>query len=188
MPTALLINGAEIHQPVATGKLNSLLFKTAKEALSSSHAVLTTEVLKDYDVAAEQGKFQQADLVIFQTPIFWFGLPSTLKKYIDDVYTYGVFFGPATHYGRGGLLTGKRYMLSTTWNASEADFNDKQSVIGNLTPDELLRAFHLTQEYVGMSQLASFSEHDVVRNPNPGGAVQRLRQHLDRHITRQAKD
>jgi NADPH dehydrogenase (quinone) len=164
--TALIINGAEIRNPAALGRLNTLLFETMQHELSASHSILTTEVRSGYDIAAEQCKFLQADLVVFQTPAFWFSLPSIFKRYIDDVYSYGVFFGRTGEYGRGGLLKGKRYMLSMTWNAKSTDFDSASGFLGRRTPDEIMLAFHLTQRYIGLHQLVSFSEFDVVQSPD----------------------
>lgn len=182
MSTALLINGAETHEPMAAGRLNQLLMETAQTELQPHYSVLTTNILEGYDVAAEQRKFQEADLVFFQFPVYWFALPPILKKYIDDVYSYGIFFGPTAHYGRGGYLGGRDYIVSTTWNAASTDFGNVDTIIGERSSDDVLVAFHLTQQYVGLSPLPSFTESDVVQNPDPDGSVSRLRQHLRSHV------
>lgn len=181
MPTALIINGAEARMPQASGRLNALLCETFQQELSPSHTILTTVIEDGYDIATEQRKFLQADLIIFQAPVFWFAVPASLKRYIDDIYAHGVFFGRSEQYGRGGLLSGKRYMLSTTWNAHQGDFSTAAGFLGERTVDDVFVAFHLTQQYVGLRQVASFSEHDVMRNPDPAGAVRRLQEHLKRY-------
>lgn len=183
--TALIINGAETHYPAATGRLNSLLFETLQQELSATHIIQTTVVRNGYDISSEQRKFQRADLIIFQTPVFWFALPASLKRYIDEVYAYGVFFGYTGQYGRGGLLKGKNYMLSMTWNAKSTDFGLASGFLGERTPDDIMSAFHLTQQYVGLQQLPSFSEHDVVQNPDIDGAISRLRQHIEQYVYRE---
>ena len=168
--------------PVASGRLNALLIESARAELQPHFEVLTTHVQQGYDVTTEQSKFLEADLVVFQFPVFWFALPPSLKKYIDDVYSYGVFFGPTPHYGRGGLLAGKDYLMSTTWNAAADDFHSSETVIGDRSADDVLIAFHLTQQYVGLHKLASFAEYDVVQGPDVETAGERLRQHLRRHV------
>jgi NADPH dehydrogenase (quinone) len=180
--TTLIINGAEVRNPAASGRLNTLLFETLRLELSSTHTILTTEVRKGYDVANEQHKFLEADLIVFQTPVFWFSLPSIFKRYIDDVYSYGVFFGRAGEYGRGGLLSGKQYMLSMTWNAKSTDFDSTSGFLGQRTADDVMLAFHLTQRYIGLQQLPSFSEYNVVQSPNSDRTVSRLREHLNQYI------
>jgi modulator of drug activity B len=176
--TALIINGAEIRKPGASGRLNALLFETIQEELRDTYKILTTIIHKGYDVSSEQQKFLEADLIIFQTPIFWFSIPSSFKRYIDDVYTFGKFFGPATQYGRGGLLHNKTYMLSSTWNAKSTDFNSASGFLGDRNVDDVLLPFHLTQRYVGLQQIPTFSEYDVIYSPEVEAAALRLRQHL----------
>ena len=120
--TVLLINGAQ-SQGVAEGQLNKTLMDQALEVLLPHYQVLTTQVSEGYDIREEQEKFAQADVVIFQYPVFWFSLPSDFKRYLDDVYEMGVFFTGSERYGEGGLLQGKSYMLSTTWNAPRIAFS-----------------------------------------------------------------
>ena len=43
-----------------------------------------------FDVKTEQNKLQKAEIIIFQFPLMWFNIPSTIKKYIEDVFQYGV--------------------------------------------------------------------------------------------------
>ena len=45
------------------------------------------------DVAAEQAKLLAADAVIFQFPLWWFGLPAMLKGWFDRVFSNGFAYG-----------------------------------------------------------------------------------------------
>ncbi|MGQ7155828.1 NAD(P)H-dependent oxidoreductase, partial [Escherichia coli] len=58
-----------------------------------------------YNIKEEQDTFLWADVVIYQTPIYWFSVPGLFKTYMDEVYEYGLFFKGADEYGTGGLLT-----------------------------------------------------------------------------------
>jgi len=183
MPHALIINGAEIHDvPAAGAKFNTMLSTVWQQELRVSYTILTTTVSAGYSRHEEQQKFLLADVIIFQFPVFWFAVPAGLKRYLDDVYEPGVFFGHSKEYGRGGLLTGKRYLMSTTWNAKLSDFDTELGFLGKHMPDDILAPFHLTQQYVGLKRLASFSEHDVIRHPDPAGAANRLQQHISQHL------
>lgn len=174
MANILIING---HQktPFAMGRLNRTLADEMKKYLTEKgYRVKTTTVEKGYDVANEQKKFQWADTVIFQYPVFWFGAPAKLKQYMQDVYAYGIFYQMSDKgYGQGGLLRGKTYMLSTTWNAPKEAF-------GKFLPtlDEALVAMHQSQSFVGMKQLPSFSCHNVVKNPQVEKYLADLHKHL----------
>ena len=104
-------------------------------------------------------------------------MPPILKKYLDDVYAYGEFFafndGP---YGSGGLMKGKKVMLSTTWNspadALGGDFFD------GATRDDVLLPMRLSQTYCGMEELSHFSCHNVIKNPNFEQDNKRFIEHL----------
>lgn len=181
--TALLINGAEPRDRSASGRLNDFLHATVRDELAGSYSIVVSDPRRGYAVHDEQQKFLAADLIVFQFPVYWFSVPSTLKKYIDDVYAFGTFFGPAAHYGRGGLLGGKNYLVSTTWNAASEDFGSSATILGEHTVDEVLVAFHLTQQYVGLAPLPSFTSHDVIHHPDAELAAEQLREHLRQHVT-----
>ncbi len=88
MNTLLLILGKETNE-FAKGNYNQSLFETAVETLKARYKILTTIPEDGYEVPEEIAKFKQADAVIFQYPVYWFMMPSTLKQYIDEVYAYG---------------------------------------------------------------------------------------------------
>lgn len=179
--TVLLINGAQ-SQGVAKGQLNKTLFDQAIELLSPHFKILSTQVSEGYDIHQEQEKFAQADVVIFQYPVFWFSLPSDFKRYLDEVYEMGVFFGGSERYGEGGLMQGRRYMLSTTWNAPRIAFSKPDEFFEGQNTDEVLVGMHKAQQYVGMKPLPSFTAHDVVGKPEPDYIQQQWRQHLTQEL------
>lgn len=61
------------------------------------------------DVAAEKMKLVDADTIVLQFPIEWYGAPSLMHKYFEDVFTYGFAFGHG-----GDQVTGKRLIASFT--------------------------------------------------------------------------
>ena len=119
METILTILGSQTGK-FAAGNYNKGLFETAIELLEKNFNVITTRVEQGYDTTEEITKWKKSDFIIYQYPIYWFMMPPLLKKYLDDVYEYKEFFaftdGP---YGSGGLMKGKKVMLSTTWNSPE---------------------------------------------------------------------
>lgn len=64
------------------------------------------------DVVAEQEKLFRADFLIFQFPLWWFGLPAILKGWVDRVFAAGLTYGGRWY--SNGVLKGKRAMLSLT--------------------------------------------------------------------------
>ncbi len=41
------------------------------------------------ELKAEMDKLEKADLLIFQFPLWWFGLPAILKGWVDRVFAQG---------------------------------------------------------------------------------------------------
>lgn len=61
------------------------------------------------DVEAEQQKILDADTIVLQFPIEWYGAPSILHKWFEDVLAYGFAFGHG-----GDKVQGKRLIASFT--------------------------------------------------------------------------
>lgn len=65
------------------------------------------------DAATEQEKLSWADLVIFQSPVWWFSVPAILKGWFDRVLAVGYAYDFGVWYD-GGYMRGKKAMLSLT--------------------------------------------------------------------------
>jgi NAD(P)H dehydrogenase (quinone) len=65
------------------------------------------------DVTAEQAKVSQADLVLFQFPVWWFSMPAILKGWVDRVFSRGFAYSAGRKY-ESGHFKGKRAMLCLT--------------------------------------------------------------------------
>ena len=65
------------------------------------------------DIEAEIRKIEWCDLMIWQFPRWWFGLPGLLKGWVDRVFAMGRTYGGDRLYGNG-VFKGKRAMLSLT--------------------------------------------------------------------------
>jgi modulator of drug activity B len=178
MKNILVINGHEYY-PFAKGQLDKTLFDVMVNDLSVKYNVKTTIVQDGYEIKEEHEKFKWADVIIYQTPLYWFSLPGAFKTYIDQVYEYGVFFGGEEKvYGEGGLMTGKKYMFSTTWNAPEYALNDPDMFFKGKDIEGAIEHLHNMQRYVGMEPLKTFSAHDVIQNPNVEKYISELKTHL----------
>lgn len=97
---------------------------------------------------------------------------------MDEVYAYGLFFRGADEYGKGGLLTEKKYMFSLTWNAPEKAFNNPSEFFEGNTLEDAIMHLHLIQKFLGMKPLKSFSCYDVVKNPK----IEKFISELDLHL------
>ncbi|MFM0757370.1 NAD(P)H-dependent oxidoreductase [Paraburkholderia strydomiana] len=188
MSSILIINASKSFG-ASEGKLNELLAETARDVLTNlDHEVHTTRIEDGYEAEDEVQKILRADTIIYQTPAWWFGEPWHLKKYIDEVFTFGhghIFFDdgrtradPTRKYGTGGKLQGKRYLLSATWNAPEEAFTEPGQFFDGMGPDVVYYHFHKTQQFVGLSRLPTFLCYDVIKNPAIESDVARYRLHL----------
>ena len=144
MKNILIVNGHEDHE-IAKGGYNAALCETMESDLKNNgFHVKSTVVEQGYNPEEEVDKFLWADLVIFQFPKYWMGIPSALKKYLDYGLTggYGKLYvndgrNDGGQYGSGGLLQGKKYMFSITMNAPQEAFCDKSRFFEGKSVDEL---------------------------------------------------
>ena len=65
------------------------------------------------DVETEIAKLERCDLMIWQFPLWWFGLPAVLKGWVDRIFAMGRTYGGGKFYSTG-FFCGKRAMLSLT--------------------------------------------------------------------------
>ena len=61
------------------------------------------------DSAREQALLAEAELIVMQHPIQWYGMPSLQKEWLDQVLEYGWAYGKS-----GNMLMGKRFLLALT--------------------------------------------------------------------------
>lgn len=171
------------------GKLNDYLTDIARESLTASgHEVKVTRIDDGYDTGKEVGKILWADTVIYQFPAWWMEAPWIMKKYVDEVFTagHGKLYASdgrsrsdaGKKYGSGGLLQGKKYMFSVTWNAPAEAFTDPRQFFEGKGIDGDLLPFHKANQFLGMSPLPTFMCNDVIKEPTIGNDVVRYKAHL----------
>lgn len=73
------------------------------------------------DVKAEIEKIEAADLMIWQFPLWWFGMPAILKGWVDRGFAMGRTYGNG-HIYETGKFKGKRALLSLTTGGPEAAY------------------------------------------------------------------
>ena len=191
MSNILIIN-AHHKYPFAEGRLNGSLAQMADELLSAGgHATRVVTIDEGWEVDRELENHQWADIVILQTPVNWMGVPWTFKKYMDEVYTAGMGGQlcdgdgrhrdiPDKHYGSGGTLAGKKYMLSLTFNAPEESFDDAdQFLFQGKSVDDLFFPMHMNFRFFGMEPMATFACYDVMKNADAERDFKRFAAHID---------
>ena len=192
----LLINARQPVEGMSEGKLNAYISSSiCQHLISKGHDLRTTEIIEGYDIEEEVDKHLWADIIVTQSPVYWFGNPWTYKKYVDEVFNAGLLNPRMVandgrtrndankQYGTGGLMQGKKYMLSLTWNAPEAAFNDQNQYLfqGN-SVDDVFVFNTANYRFCGVDILPSFSLHDVLKHGVTNHDIERLNSHLDENI------
>ena len=108
MENVLMIVGHP-QWPMSFG--NKIIAETFAEANPSA---LISNLYLEYpdgkiNVEEEQKKLLDADTVVLQFPIEWYGAPSIMHKWFEDVLAYGFAFGHG-----GNKVQGKRLIASFT--------------------------------------------------------------------------
>ncbi|QTS85195.1 NAD(P)H-dependent oxidoreductase [Ectopseudomonas khazarica] len=188
MKKILLLNGGKAFAH-SHGQYNSTLHDAALAFLDRAGCdVKTTFIDGGYDVDEEVAKILWADVVIYQMPGWWMGAPWTVKRYLDEVFTagHGSLYAndgrtrsdASQKYGSGGLIQGKQYMLSLTWNAPVQAFEDPSDFFEGKGVDAVYFPFHKANEFLGMNALPTFICNDVMKVPDIERDVARYEQHL----------
>lgn len=174
----LLINAHLTYPNFSEGILNASFYQKAKEFFEANNfGILETKVEDGYDTEEEVEKHLQADIIILQTPINWFGAPWIYKKYVDDVFSSAGINkkflendgrtreDPSRQYGTGGHLQGKKFMVSATWNAPKASFDDPKQVLfqGRSTADFFIP---ITSNYrfCGVDIIPDYNCYDIYKD------------------------
>ncbi len=117
------------------------------------------------DIALEQQKVLASDAVIFQFPLWWYGMPAIMKGWLDRVWAFGLAYGyqgAGNTYRYGdGAFKGKRAMLSVAVGGPERDYSPR-GINGPL--DQLLFPItHGSLYFPGFEVLPSFAAYDAGR-------------------------
>jgi NAD(P)H dehydrogenase (quinone) len=87
-----------------------------KQQIEEMHATETHGFVAEID--SEMVKIEWCDLMIWQFPLWWFGLPAALKGWVDRVFAMGRIYG-YEHIYDTGVFRGKRALLSLTTGGPE---------------------------------------------------------------------
>lgn len=93
------------------------------EALLKSRPQAQVRVLSElcgaggFDVAAEQKALAEADVIVWQFPLYWYTVPAVMKAWFEQVLTYGFAFGSG-----GTALKGKKVIISLTAGADAEQY------------------------------------------------------------------
>jgi len=168
----LILNGHKYYKDVSEGNLTKNFIDKATEFFSKNNfEVKYTHIEKGYDVEEECQKFEWADYVLFHYPVYWWSVSWIAKKYFDETFTQGRHYesdgrsrsDASKTYGSGGLLQGKKYMLSLIYNCPASQFDNKNGLYDGLSLDEAHVAIHKTFQFCGLKPLETYAVHDIFK-------------------------
>ena len=188
----LLINTHLTYPNWTEGTLNDSFFKVAKKFFeANAYEVLETIIEDGYQPDEEVKKHMDADIVILQTPINWFGTPWIYKKYVDEVFNSALFSktfltgdgrtpeNPTAQYGTGGLMHGKKFMISATWNAPADAFDDAdQTLLQGKGLSDMFLPITSNYRFCGYDILDSFNCFNIYRRTDIATDVENYPTHL----------
>ena len=176
MKNIFIINGGQTFAH-SGGSFNKTITNWTKEVLEKEKfEIRISNVNDDFDAFEEAENFKWADIIVYHFPIWWFQVPNRLKFYIDEVFTAGHNNGiykndgrsrvnPAINYGTGGLMHGKQYFVTTSWNAPQTAFTIEGEFFDQHSVDEgVLFGFHRMNAFTGMKLLGTFHFHDMEKS------------------------
>ncbi|PVY71204.1 NAD(P)H-dependent oxidoreductase [Pectobacterium versatile] len=192
MKNVLIINAHQYYEGISSGELNNTMITVIQEEMENrGYLVRVTNIEKGYEVNEEVERHLWADIIITQSPVYWFGTPWIYKKYIDEVFTAGLIQqcflvddgrsrqDPSRQYGTGGKMQGKQYMLSLTWNAPKEAFDDNSQVLfSGKSVDDVFIYNTVNYKFCGVVPVPSFSCFNVMKAPEISKDIERLKGHL----------
>ncbi|RNL84695.1 flavodoxin family protein [Sinomicrobium pectinilyticum] len=190
MKKIFIINGGQKFAQ-SRGRFNETLTNITHDFFKSREGfeVKTTNINEKYIPKEEARKFAWADVIIYHMPIWWFQLPHKLKEYVDYVFERGDIYNgdgrssanPAINYGTGGLLKGKKYMATTSWNAPKEAFTLPGEFFQQKSVDEgILFGFHRMNAFIGLEPLEGIHFHDIVKNGDMERDITTYKAHLEK--------
>jgi len=120
-----------------------------KLQLEELHATKTNTFADE--IETEIAKMEWCDLMIWQFPLWWLGLPAVLKGWVDRVYPLGRVYSKSKSFDNG-VFKAKKAMLSLTTGGS-AEAYKSGAMMGDMM--SLLKPMHYGMlRFVGYDVLA----------------------------------
>ena len=111
------------HPQLELSRVNRRLQRAAAQAGTRIVVRDLYALYPDYliDAAAEQAALGAAQLLVWQHPMHWYGMPPLMKLWLDEVLAYGWAYGPGGH-----ALQGKDLWLVTSTGGTEESYHPQR--------------------------------------------------------------
>ena len=104
------------------------------------------------DTLTEQAVMRDADLIVFQHPVYWYAAPAIFKHFLDTVLVRGFAYGP-----EGTALHGKDFLLAASTGAPAKEYGP--GGIHHYAFGDLIRPIEQTARFCGMNFLPPLVLH-----------------------------
>ena len=122
------------------------------------------------DLKAEMDKLVWCDVLIFNFPLWWFGLPAILKGWVDRVFAMGLVYGDGRGVYENGTFKEKTAFITMTTGGPEIAY----TATSNGDPATILFPIHHGMFYfAGMTVLPPFISWSPARL-SPGERISEL--------------
>lgn len=147
---------------------NPSFFKYQMEQVNAFNNNLFVDPLK-----VEMDKLEWCDVVIFNFPLWWFGLPAVLKGWVDRVFAMGFVYGNGKGIYENGTLKEKTAFICMTTGGPEMAYNGgKNGDLENI----LFPVHHGMFYFTGMTVLPPFISFSPARK-----SEEELKEELNRY-------
>ncbi|MED4228765.1 NAD(P)H-dependent oxidoreductase [Neobacillus cucumis] len=151
MKTLVLV----FHPDITNSRINRRLAEEMeKQSNVTVHRVYEAYPNEQIDVAAEQRLLEQHDRIVLQFPFYWYSTPALLKKWEDEVLTYGWAYG-----SNGDKLHNKELLIAVSTAGTEEFYTPTGR--HKYTVPELLRPLQATSNLIGTRYLSPFIVYGV---------------------------
>jgi glutathione-regulated potassium-efflux system ancillary protein KefF len=133
------------HLAIETSVINRALCDAVQDLPNVNFRDLH-ELYPDFfiDTPVEQTAMRDADLIVFQHPVYWYAAPAIFKHFLDTVLLRGFA------YGNGGTaLHGKDFMLAVSTGAAAGEYGP--GGIHHYAFEDLILPIEQTARFCGMN-------------------------------------
>lgn len=111
MKNVLIVSG---HPDLSDSVVNKIVLDDLRKALPGAEFDVLSELYPDFRISVEeeQRKAERADVMVWQFPVFWYSMPSLLRRWIEQVFVHGF-----AHGSKGRALEGTKLIASFTTGA-----------------------------------------------------------------------
>ena len=139
------------HPNISESRVNKALGAAAESLGGNITVRYMYDIYPDFniDVATEQAALLGADRIVLQYPMYWLSCPPLLKKWLDDVLTFGWAYGST-----GTALHGKELLLAVSVGGAGSAYGREGAHI--YTIHEFLRPMQGTSRVIGTKYAVPF--------------------------------